>query len=243
MRSYLSLCLLTILSCTSAKNIYAVDIFGLWQKSDSSNTYTIQPTGGANGPYSIDIVLVIVSGKYQDIYLGTLETVPPDVSGAGFQFFNVCAAENEPFSACINGSVISDTSIIVELGTCQDKSPDVEVCKYFSSRVELTREIFHDINGIFLVSNGKYFMIESSGGRITAHDINVEDGEVDGYSGNRDGNTGSVTPFDNSGPYMDFNITSASALTVTVTKCNDCDSDDAAETPPGTVFSLTRVTN
>ena len=47
-----------------------------------------------------------------------------------------------------------------------------------------------------------------------------------------------VTPFDDSGPYLDFEITSASTLTATVTKCNDCDSDDAANTPPGTVLAL-----
>ena len=210
-----------------SKNIYAADPFGLWKKTDSSNTYTFRPLGG-NG-----IALVIVSGNYQDIYTGTLD---------GTQF-NVCAVETEPFSACISGVINSDTSISGTVNNCEDKSPDVAVCKYFSASAELTREVFYDINGIFLVSNGKYFMIESSGGRITAHDINPENGEADGYSGNRDGNTGSVTPFDNSGPYLNFEITSASTLSATVTKCNDCDSDDAAKTPPGTVFSLTRVTD
>ena len=226
MRSYFSLCLLITLLCTSAKNIYAVDIFGLWEKSNTSNTYTFRPTEG-NG-----IALVVVAGNYNDIYLGTLDD----------PYFRVCTLDTEPFSACWDGVVNSDTSISAALNGCQDKT-EVAVCKYLSSSIELSREIFYDINGIFVVSNGKYFMIEDSGGRITAHDLNVEDGEVDGYSGNRDGNNGSVTPFDNSGPYMDFNISSGSAITVTVTTCNDCDSDDAAETPPGTVFSLTRVTN
>ena len=210
-----------------ATNIQAADPFGLWEKADSSNTYTFRPLGG-NG-----LALVIVSGNYQDIYTGTLDDAQ----------FNVCAVETEPFSACLSGVINSDTSISGTVDSCEDKSPDVEVCKYFSASVDLTREVFWDINGIFLVSNVKFFMIESSGGRMTAHDINPENGEVDGYSGSRDGNTGSVTPFDNSGPYLDFEITSATTLSATVTKCNDCDPDDAAETPPGTVFSLTRVTN
>ena len=36
---------------------------------------------------------------------------------------------------------------------------------------------------------------------------------------------------------------SASEITVTVTKCNKCAADDAAATPPGTVISVSRVTN
>jgi hypothetical protein len=217
------------LMCSFAwtQNSYAIEPYGLWEKKDSSNTYTFRPLGG-NG-----LALVIVAGNYQDIYTGILDGTR----------FDVCAVDSEPFSACISGTINSDTSISGQVDSCTDKSPDIQVCKYFSTTVELTREVFYDINGIFLVSNGKYFMIENSGGRITAHDINPENGEVDGYSGDRDGNTGSVTPFDNSGPYLNFEITSASTLSATVTKCNDCDSDDAAKTPPGTVFSLTRVTD
>ncbi len=226
MRSYFSLCLLITLSCTSAKNVYAVDIFGLWGRTNTSQTYTFRPTEG-NG-----IALVVVAGKYNDIYLGTLD----------HPYFRVCTADTEPFSACWDGVVNSDTSISAAINGCQDKT-EVAVCKYLSQSIELSREIFHDINGIFAASTGKYFMIEDGGGRITAHELDVEDGEVDGYSGNRDGNSGSVIPFDNSGPYLDFNITSGSAITVTVTKCNDCAPDDAAKTPPGYVATLTRVTN
>ena len=80
-------------------------------------------------------------------------------------------------------------------------------------------------------------------GLITAHELNVENGEVEGYSGTRSGNTGSVTPFDDSGPYLDFEIKSATELTATVTKCNNCAADDAAKTPPGKVVPITRVTN
>ena len=227
MRSLLTF-FLPLLFLTQMPNTLAIEPFGLWQKSDSSVTYTFRPLGGNA------LALVIVSGDYQDIYVGTLADTQ----------FNVCAIESEPFSGCISGTINSDTSISGQLDSCEDKSPDVEVCKYFSTdAVELTREVFHDINGIFLVSNGSYFMVESSGGRITAHDLDIENGEVDGFSGRRNGNSGSVTPFDNSGPYLDFEVTSSAAISVTVTKCNDCEPDDAAATPPGTVFTLTRVTN
>ncbi|MDB3992686.1 hypothetical protein N9478_04240 [Gammaproteobacteria bacterium] len=209
------------------RNLYANEIFGLWERDGGEATYTFRPIGG-NG-----IALVIVLGKYQDIYTGTINDSQ----------INVCAVESEPFSACIIGVVNSDTSMSVVLDNCVNKLPDVEICGYFAKTGELKRNIYFDINGIFSVPDGKFFMIESSGGLITAHELNLENGEVDGYSGTRSGNTGSVTPFDDSGPYLDFEIKSATELTATVTKCNNCAADDAAETPPGTVVPITRVTN
>ena len=208
-------------------DLYANEIFGLWERDGGDATYTFRPIG-ENG-----IVLVIVLGKYQDIYIGTLDNSQ----------INVCAIDSEPFSACITGVVNSDTSISVVLDSCENKLPDVEICGYFAKTGELKRNIYFDINGIFSVPDGKFFMIESSGGLITAHELNVENGEVEGYSGTRSGNTGSVTPFDDSGPYLDFEIKSATELTATVTKCNNCAADDAAKTPPGTVVPITRVTN
>ena len=208
-------------------DLYANEIIGLWERDGGDATYTFRPIGGNN------IALVIVLGKYQDIYTGTIDNSQ----------INVCAIDSEPFSACITGVVNSDTSISVVLDSCENKLPDVEICGYFAKTGELKRNIYFDINGIFSVPDGKFFMIESSGGLITAHELNLENGEVDGYSGTRSGNTGSVTPFDDSGPYLDFEIKSATELTATVTKCNNCAADDAAETPPGTVVPITRVTN
>jgi len=209
------------------RNVHANEIFGLWEKDSGEASYTFRPLGG-NG-----VALVIVLGKYQDIYTGTIDNSQLDL----------CAIDSEPFSSCITGVVNSETSISMVLNSCEDKLPNVEICSYFSQTAELTRNIYFDINGIFSVPDGKFFMIDSSGGLITAHELNLENGEVDGYSGTRSGNTGSVTPFDDSGPYIDFEIKSASELTATVTKCNNCAADDAAETPPGAVITITRVTN
>ena len=210
-----------------AGDLYANEIFGLWERDGGDATYTFRPLEGNS------IALVIVLGDYQDIYVGTNDNSQ----------INVCAIDSEPFSACISGIVNSDTSISIALDSCENKISDVEICGYFAKTAELKREIYFDINGIFSVPDGKFFMIESAGGLITAHEINLENGEVDGYSGTRSGNTGSITPFDDSGPYLDFEIKSASEITVTVTKCNKCAADDAAATPPGTVIPVTRVTN
>ncbi len=210
-----------------AGDLYANEIFGLWERDGGDATYTFRPLEGNS------IALVIVLGDYQDIYVGTNDNSQ----------INVCAIDSEPFSACISGIVNSDTSISIALDSCENKISDVEICGYFAKTAELKREIYFDINGIFSVPDGKFFMIESAGGLITAHELNLENGEVDGYSGTRSGNTGSITPFDDSGPYLDFEIKSASEINVTVTKCNKCEADDAAATPPGTVIPVTRVTN
>ena len=225
-KAYLSL-LLCFSFFSGEGDLHANEIFGLWERDGRDATYTFRPLEGNN------IALIIVLGNYQDIYVGTFENSQ----------INVCAIDSEPFSACISGIVNSDTSISVVLDSCENKLPDVEICGYFVKTAELKRDIYFDINGIFSVPDGKFFMIESSGGLITAHELNLENGEVDGYSGTRSGNTGSITPFDDSGPYLDFEIKSTSELTVTVTKCNKCAADDAAATPPGTVISVSRVTN
>ena len=215
---YLS-ALIFILSNT----VYSQDFFGLW--NGSLDTFTFRPLDG-NGVGMV----VVTSDGYQDIYTGTFDG--PN--------FSVCTF-NEPFNACYAGTVNSETSLSLTLESCEE-SASSNICPLLQDD-ELSREIYYDANGIFLVSDGNYFMVEDAGGLITAHQLYLEEGKVDGFSGTRAGNSGSVTPFDDSGPYLDFELLSNNESIVTVTRCNLCSAEDEAKTPVGTTLTLTRVTN
>lgn len=201
---------------------FAQDFFGLW--NGSLNTFTFRPLGG-NG---VGMVVVTNNG-YQDIYTGTFDG--PNIS--------VCTFE-EPFNACYAGILNSETSLSLTLESCESAASNI--CSLLQDD-ELSREIYYEADGIFLASDGNYFMIEDTAGLITAHQLYLDKGEVDGYSGTRTGNSGSVTPFDDSGPYLNFQILSNDEAIVTVVRCNLCSSEDEAKTPAGATITLSRVTD
>lgn len=201
---------------------FAQDFFGLW--NGSLDTFTFRPLGGN----SVGMVVVTNNG-YQDIYTGTFDG--PNIS--------VCTFE-EPFTACYAGTMNSETSLSLTLESCESAASNI--CSLLQDD-ELSREIYYEADGIFLASDGNYFMIEDSAGLITAHQLYLEEGKVDGYSGTRAGNSGSVTPFDDSGPYLNFQILSNDEAIVTVVRCNLCSSEDEAKTPVGATMTLSRVTD
>ena len=174
-------------------------------------------------------MVVVTNNGYQDIYTGTFDG--PNIS--------VCTFE-EPFTACYAGTMNSETSLSLTLESCGSAASNI--CSLLQDD-ELSREIYYEADGIFLASDGNYFMIEDSAGLITAHQLYLEEGKVDGYSGTRAGNSGSVTPFDDSGPYLNFQILSNDEAIVTVVRCNLCSSEDEAKTPVGATMTLSRVTD
>ena len=174
--------------------------------------------------------MTTVFGDSQDIYIGSF-------NGSSL---SVCTADSEPFTACYSGTIKSNSSIALVLDSCENKSFDI--CSSLRS-VELTRTIYHDISGIFLVtSSDEYYMVEDAGGLITAHKLYLENDGVLTYSGSRTGNIGSLTPTAGCGAFLDFEIFSSDEFSATLTSRTLCAEEDF-ESPIGTVFPLLWVTN
>ena len=137
----------------------AQDFSGLWE-TQGSGTFTFRPLDANN------IAMITIFGDFQDIYVGSF-------NGSSL---SVCTADSEPFTACYSGTIKSNSSIALVLDSCENKSFDI--CSSLRS-VELTRTIYHDISGIFLVtSSDEYYMVEDAGGLITAHKLYLENGGV-----------------------------------------------------------------
>jgi len=224
LRIRLFIALLTLLLSNTARS---EGFFGLWDSPQGSGTYAFRPLDETN------VGMVVAINGFQDIYVGSY-------SGANI---SVCTTDQEPFKACYSGTVNSETSLSLNLDSCENKSEDI--CSLISS-VELNREIIYDIDGIFYVAlTGEYFMLHDGGGFVTAHNMNVEDGVNNVFEGPRTGNTGSVVePLDPNAPELDFEVQSADEIKITVTSCDDCSDEDAiGPDDVGLTFSITRVTN